>query len=399
MIIQFKKPDKKPTFVKINLKKEQMIVPNIEITSDSIRWMRALVECHETEVGWLGLVEEDVNENGIIVYVVTKIVYPKHYALHGTTCEINSSDALKLMLDIPDSIEEMDRMASELGLQDYFNPDMEASWLQGNVDKAAAKSDVLMSLHPDLERVNSSMRIWGHSHVNMSVAPSGQDDMQGESKASALGGIFIRVICNKSMDMSVSVYDASRDVRFDHVPWKLRMDENDSAVATAIKSKLASFKRTMKNIDEEDLANEFTNMLHDKIIKKTKDQRYEDIKTKVEALKIRNAPAAPQTQGYTVANKVDFSTFPGNNDNWSNKHSEQFSRGYPGQWDEPFVRQWEESSVFTKKEDAINKMEQVGFVVEGGVTPNEGDDGKMYDAYLVNQTEDSMTFESEIKVG
>ena len=57
----------------------------------------------------------------------------------------------------------------------------------------------------DPESDNTGLFFWGHSHVNMSPGPSGQDVMQF-NKLINDQEYFIRFIMNKSRDYSLSLY-------------------------------------------------------------------------------------------------------------------------------------------------------------------------------------------------
>lgn len=43
----------------------------------------------------------------------------------------------------------------------------------------------------------SKCKLWGHSHVNMSPSPSGQDDAQGLELSKDVDDFYIRLITNK----------------------------------------------------------------------------------------------------------------------------------------------------------------------------------------------------------
>lgn len=55
----------------------------------------------------------------------------------------------------------------------------------------------------------SRLYYWGHSHVNMGVAPSGQDERQIEEYLDSCP-VFIRGIYNKKGDSKVDVYDTTK---------------------------------------------------------------------------------------------------------------------------------------------------------------------------------------------
>jgi proteasome lid subunit RPN8/RPN11 len=65
----------------------------------------------------------------------------------------------------------------------------------------------------------SKIKIWGHSHVNMSTTPSGQDDSQMEYFKDG-NKWFIRLITNKKREYHIDVYDYENGL-------KVHMDQSD----------------------------------------------------------------------------------------------------------------------------------------------------------------------------
>jgi len=65
----------------------------------------------------------------------------------------------------------------------------------------------------------SKIKLWGHSHVNMSPSPSGQDDSQMEYFKDG-NPWFIRLITNKKREYHIDIYDYEHGV-------KIHMDQAD----------------------------------------------------------------------------------------------------------------------------------------------------------------------------
>lgn len=131
-------------------------VPSVIFSSDSIMKMRVYTEQVDDEVGWLGTVQKI----GINYYVQDVFLFEQE--VHSTTTEITP--------------EGLSTFAEELLAT------------EGGVDKW------------------NSMKLWGHSHVNMAVFASGQDDKQiKELKKNT--DFFLRVIANKKGDIKVDIYD------------------------------------------------------------------------------------------------------------------------------------------------------------------------------------------------
>jgi len=123
-----------------------------------------IVDSQKLEVGWLGMVEEA--EYG---YLITDIFVPKQTVSAAET-DIDENAMADLALELDD-----------------------------------AGYDI------------SKLLYWGHSHVNMAVSPSGQDEKQvGEFLNNC--PVFIRGIYNKRGESKVDVYDVERNVVHQCVP-------------------------------------------------------------------------------------------------------------------------------------------------------------------------------------
>lgn len=110
--------------------------------------MRLYVELCQDEIGWLGYVEKLQDGQG---YMVTD-VFLVDQEVHATTTEL-----------------------SPTAIIDFYNK---------LDDKGRAE-------------FLSKCKLWGHSHVNMSPSPSGQDDAQGLELSKDVDDFYIRLITNK----------------------------------------------------------------------------------------------------------------------------------------------------------------------------------------------------------
>jgi len=62
--------------------------------------------------------------------------------------------------------------------------------------------------------------LWGHSHVNMGIHPSGRDDKQMEDfYTKSCSTYMIRLICNKDGDMDYTIYDYISGIIIKHAEW------------------------------------------------------------------------------------------------------------------------------------------------------------------------------------
>lgn len=120
--------------------------------------MRLYVDLCEDEIGWLGYVDKLPNDGGYMVVDVFLL----DQEVHGATTEISPTAIL-----------------------DFYN----------NQDEAG-KEDFL-----------KRCKIWGHSHVNMSTGPSGQDDSMAEALSKDVEDFYIRLITNKQGEYNITFYD------------------------------------------------------------------------------------------------------------------------------------------------------------------------------------------------
>lgn len=125
---------------------------DVYILPDARAKMEMYCELCEKEIGWLGFVKKLEG----IGFMITDVMLLKQ-EVHATTTEIDPQALLEF-------------------------------WGQTPPEK------------------QSEIKVWGHSHVNMSPTPSGQDDNQMEYFKDG-NPWFIRLITNKKGDMNITIYD------------------------------------------------------------------------------------------------------------------------------------------------------------------------------------------------
>jgi len=80
----------------------------------------------------------------------------------------------------------------------------------------------------------SRLKYWGHSHVNMGVGPSGQDETQVEEYLDS-HSVFLRGIYNKRGESKVDIYDRTQGVVFQCVPNSVQgLSHEDEAAWIAV---------------------------------------------------------------------------------------------------------------------------------------------------------------------
>lgn len=167
----------------------QQLTPYIGISTRALSQMKHYVEGCVDEIGWFFTVQQDT-QNKRVLYVKECLLFPQE--VHATTTEING--------------ERLTQFATELLSQ------------EGGMD------------------LWNELRGWGHSHVNMGVTPSGQDDTQMEFFARAGQPFFVRCIANKKGDIKFDLYDYESGVAFIDVPWiEIPMNAEQKEIMKQIK--------------------------------------------------------------------------------------------------------------------------------------------------------------------
>lgn len=152
-------------------------LPVIRISPKALGKMQSLVKWSDVEVGWLGVVERFNH-----TYTI-KDIYLFEQEVNSVTCEIT-----------PESL-------------------------------ALFAEDLLQ--YPNGMEIFNNIRMWGHSHVNMSVEPSCQDETQFEELAKNSGDYFIRIIANKRGELSVDLIDEELGMTYLNLEWNIE-DDYDS---------------------------------------------------------------------------------------------------------------------------------------------------------------------------
>lgn len=131
--------------------------PVVYMTDEVAEDIQIIVDQVQDEVGWYCCVKKTSSGN----YLLYKTILPEQ-EVNGATCEITAEGQSKIMMDMVEN--EQDEL---------FN----------------------------------DMKFWGHSHVNMGVFASGQDDIQIKEFCKNSEDFFIRGIFNKKGDFKIDIYD------------------------------------------------------------------------------------------------------------------------------------------------------------------------------------------------
>ena len=226
-------PNKKTTY-KV-LKKEKKIAPTIIFSNTAIKWVEALVNGHDTEVGFYAVVDEKED----YTFFIRDVFYPEHDEANGATCEISADGEAQIMNYLLDKERE-----------------------------------------DDITRI----RFWGHSHHTMGTGPSGQDETQALQRMNDSKAFLIRGICNVRGEMSISFFDYENQIRFDNVVWKIEETDNNKLSVEKLE--------TIKNMLETDFKEDPSKTIKEVNDILDKDIEMEEIVNKVKKLKKKNIPVA-----------------------------------------------------------------------------------------------------------
>lgn len=164
------------------------VEPMIWVAPLALDKMALYVQQCDKEIGWLGRVQRQ--DKAFIIHDV----YLFKQEVNATTCEISPE-----------------------GLSDFVG-------------------EVILQ-EGGMEIVNN-LRLWGHSHVNMGVSPSSQDETQVQSFKEG-NPFFVRVIANKSGEMEFCIYDFENAITYKNVKWR-EWRFNELELAEQIKAEIAS---------------------------------------------------------------------------------------------------------------------------------------------------------------
>lgn len=163
------------------------LAPRVGITSEALTKMAVYVKECSDEIGWLGTAYKNEAENTILI----DDVYLFDQDVHGATTEITPE-----------------------GLSDFATELLE----QGDAGI----------------EIWNNLKMWGHSHVNMGVSPSAQDNDQMRTFAEGGHDWFIRLICNKKGEMKLDLYDYRNGIAFIDLQWVEVVSEDERAIQSQI---------------------------------------------------------------------------------------------------------------------------------------------------------------------
>lgn len=199
-------------------------VPTIFINTNALTKMWIYTEECLKEIGWLGMAIKDDKKN--IIYIEDTILFKQE--VHSTTTELTPE-----------------------GLAEF--------------------GEKLLKQKDGMEMWNK-IKVWGHSHVNMSTSPSGQDNSQMETFAESGHDWFARIITNKSGDMRVDLYLYDLGIIYNNIPWFKHASEEEIKVEDQINALLEKLEKF-----QEKRINKFQKEIQEEIKAKVKEKKYTQI--------------------------------------------------------------------------------------------------------------------------
>lgn len=204
-------------FIKSNIKTSVEVlddfIPIVIISKVALSKMQLYVENCQNEIGWLGVVTK-TNDSLFIV----EDVYLFKQNVHMATTEITPE-----------------------GLSEF--------------------AEDLLS-QPDGIDIWNNIRLWGHSHVNMSTSPSKQDNDQMLTFAQGGHPWFLRIIANKKGNISIDLYDYSQGIIYKNLNWWVELTEEEKLIDKQIailQAKAAAIKNKVLDFYKEPIIEEIKN--------------------------------------------------------------------------------------------------------------------------------------------
>jgi len=174
-------------------------IPTIIVSKQAIKKMKVYIDECDQEVGWLGTAHKHGN-----TYIIDDVMLFDQ-EVHSTTTEITPE-----------------------GLSSF--------------------GEKILNTKNGIELWNS-IKVWGHSHVNMSTFASHQDDEQMKVFSDSGHDFFIRIIGNKKDEMRIDLYEYTTGVIYHHIPWLIEKTEEEIKIENHIKALQEEIKALERDLN------------------------------------------------------------------------------------------------------------------------------------------------------
>lgn len=205
----------------MNIKMIEGFTPIVEINNKALQKMREYTSQSIDEIGWLGTARKIEDKH----YIIDDVFLFKQ-EVHSTTTEITTEGLMEFCQEL---------MLTENGMDIWNN-----------------------------------MKVWGHSHVNMSTSPSGQDNDQIKIFSDNAQDFFIRIITNKREELRLDLYDYETGVAYEEMNFIVNYGEDEEQIRN-IQALIQQYKNILDDLLEtpKELSDEISNEIKEKVSKKT----------------------------------------------------------------------------------------------------------------------------------
>lgn len=277
-------------------------IPQIIISADALAQMQVYTETCNDEIGWLGTVTPI--QGGYFI----QDVYLFEQEVHATTTEITP--------------EGLQKFAEELLQQE------------------------------DGMEIWNNLRMWGHSHVNMPVNPSAQDDKQMNQFAQTGQDFFIRIITNKKGELRVDVYNYKEGIQYLDVPWTEYASESEYQIRRQINDLENDFNMQIKLLEDQ--------------LKSIQEQRVNQYKPHIEAEikeKVSKLVVTYKANGYSQFNQKKTTTqtqtlIPSSTTTKTNTNGTTYIQTGLEDFEEPFQLIYTKENHFTFDHDVYKEFKE-----------------------------------------
>lgn len=174
----------------------QECVPDVYVSKIALVKMKVFVENCDKEVGWLGTAYQDKGT----IYIDDMMLFDQEVSSVTTDISVEGLTSFgEKLLALPNGV-------------DIWN----------------------------------SIKVWGHSHVNMGVTPSSVDDKQMITFKDNGHDWFIRIIGNKSGDLRIDLYNYKLGITYKNLPWKVLYTQEELNLIEQI----AKLEEQLENYNE-----------------------------------------------------------------------------------------------------------------------------------------------------
>lgn len=193
----------------------------VGIQSEALMKMQVYTEECSDEIGWLGTAYYDKESNIMEI----RDVFLFDQEVHATTTEITPE-----------------------GLAEF--------------------AEELLLLGDEGIEIWNNLKVWGHSHVNMGVTPSAQDNSQMETFKDNGHDWFIRIITNKKGELKLDIYNYEEGLTYLDVPWVAISPKDEIEIVKQIQLLEAQLD-SMRDEKIQTVSNIITEEMKVKVRKKT----------------------------------------------------------------------------------------------------------------------------------